>query len=132
MLWTLRKSAPFINRSVAKLWRIVWGLTCLVMPARRAYLPIIDCTLRVVRRREAAPGVVGVFVSSRAAEQIETYLSARHDSLDPLFISYSRNHGATNTSGDFRRLTTRSVQSMIGKYARGRGGRSRSGRRRGY
>mgnify|MGYP001676578011 CR=1 FL=1 len=59
-----------------------------------------------------------VFVSSRAAEQIETYLSARHDSLDPLFISYSRNHGATNTSGDFRRLTTRSVQSMIGKYAR--------------
>ena len=59
-----------------------------------------------------------VFVSGRAAEQIETYLSARHDSLDPLFISYSRNHGATSTSGDFRRLTTRSVQSMIGKYAR--------------
>ncbi len=59
-----------------------------------------------------------VFVSASAAAQIETYLATRHDSLDPLFISYSRNHGTTNNSGNFRRLTTRSVQSMIAKYAR--------------
>ena len=36
-----RISAPFIRRSVAKLWRIVWGLTCFVIPASFAYLAII-------------------------------------------------------------------------------------------
>ena len=36
-------SAPFMRRSVAKLWRIVWGVTCLVMPANLAYLEINLC-----------------------------------------------------------------------------------------
>ena len=58
-----------------------------------------------------------VFISPRSAEYVEDYLSARTDSLAPLFLNYSRNSSA-DTSGDFRRLTARSVQRMIGKYAR--------------
>ncbi len=59
-----------------------------------------------------------VFVSSSAASRLETYLAARTDSLIPLFISYSRNTSALNTSGDYRRLNQRSVQRMVAKYAR--------------
>ena len=39
------------------------------------------------------------------------------DTLAPLFLSYSRNVEAT-TSGDFRRLSARSIQRMVNKYAR--------------
>lgn len=58
-----------------------------------------------------------VFISQTAAEAVETYLANRHDSLPALFISYSRNT-VPNTSGDYRRLTARSVQRMVEKYAR--------------
>ena len=59
-----------------------------------------------------------VFVSKRAAAQLELYLHARTDSLIPLFLSYSRNIQAPSTSGDYRRLNQRSVQRMVTKYAR--------------
>lgn len=58
-----------------------------------------------------------VFIGKSAAEHVMTYLEARTDSLPPLFISYSRNATETN-SGDYRRLTARSVQRMLSKYAR--------------
>ncbi len=50
--WTERMSAPFIKRSVAKLWRKVCGETCLVMPAARAYFLTIRSMERGVRRRK--------------------------------------------------------------------------------
>ncbi len=59
-----------------------------------------------------------VFVSPSAAEHVKNYLESRHDSLVPLFLSYSRNQGAASTSGDFRRLSARSIQRMISQYAR--------------
>lgn len=58
-----------------------------------------------------------VFISKAAADWVEQYLALRNDSLVPLFISYSRNV-TPDTSGDFRRLTARSIQRMISKYAR--------------
>jgi len=58
-----------------------------------------------------------VFVSEIAAEHIEDYLATRQDSLPPLFISYSRNNPSSMT-GDYRRLTARSVQRIISKYSR--------------
>jgi len=58
-----------------------------------------------------------IFISKRAAEYITEYLESRTDSLVPLFISYSRNVSAS-TSGDYRRLTARSNQRLITKYAR--------------
>lgn len=58
-----------------------------------------------------------VFISRAAAEHIENYLGSRNDSLPPLFISYSRNAPVTN-SGDYRRLSARSIQRMLSNYAR--------------
>lgn len=58
-----------------------------------------------------------VFVSEHAADHVNNYLKTRTDSLQPLFISYSRNQ-ETSTGGEFRRLTSRSIQRIINKYAR--------------
>lgn len=58
-----------------------------------------------------------VFISQSAADWVEQYLAMRQDSLAPLFISYSRNV-ETNTTGDYRRLSARSIQRAINKYAR--------------
>lgn len=58
-----------------------------------------------------------VFISKAAADHINNYLETRTDSLPALFISYSRNV-SPETTGDFRRLTARSVQRMLGQYAR--------------
>lgn len=58
-----------------------------------------------------------VFISVRAAEAIDTYLHKRMDNLPPLFLNYSRNN-VVSTSGDYRRLTPRSIQRMIEKYAK--------------
>lgn len=58
-----------------------------------------------------------VFISQAAADWVEKYLDERQDTLAPLFISYSRNVEA-DTSGDFRRLTARSIQRMVNRYAR--------------
>ncbi|MEO8691520.1 MAG: site-specific tyrosine recombinase/integron integrase [Candidatus Saccharimonas sp.] len=58
-----------------------------------------------------------VFISQRSADRLNQYLDLRQDSLPALFLSYSRNVNA-NTSGNYRRLTPRSIQRMIQKYAR--------------
>lgn len=58
-----------------------------------------------------------IFISESAASWVDRYLDARNDSLAPLFLSYSKNNVAS-TSGDFRRLTARSVQRMVSNYAR--------------
>lgn len=58
-----------------------------------------------------------VYISESAADWVEQYLAVRQDTLAPLFISYSKNVEA-NTSGDYRRLTARSIQRMVSKYAR--------------
>ena len=58
-----------------------------------------------------------VFISKSAAEKVEEYLATRIDNLPPLFLSYSRNNVA-NQTGDYRRLTARSIQRMIAKYGK--------------
>ena len=59
-----------------------------------------------------------IFISSSAASFVEEYLDSRTDSLVPLFLNYSRNSQVPNTSGDYRRLTARSIQRMVSRYAR--------------
>ena len=54
-----------------------------------------------------------IFISKAAADRVREYLAARTDSLPALFLNNSRNRNAVNTSGDFRRLTPRSVQRLI-------------------
>ena len=58
-----------------------------------------------------------IFISKSAADHVEAYLAARSDSLAPLFLNYSRNNIA-DFSGDYRRLTPRSIQRLISKYAK--------------
>jgi len=58
-----------------------------------------------------------VFISESASTHVNNYLQERTDSLQPLFISYSRNN-VPNTSGNYRRLGARSIQRIINKYTR--------------
>jgi site-specific recombinase XerD len=58
-----------------------------------------------------------VFISQLAAMRVADYLEAREDNLPPLFLNYSRNNN-TDSSGNYRRLTSRSVQRIVEKYAR--------------
>ena len=75
-----------------------------------------------LKRREF--GIIGkggrarvVFLSARATGFIEKYLAVREDSYEPLFIRHS---GKMDPSMDDEqmRLTVRSVQRMVKKYAR--------------
>ncbi len=59
-----------------------------------------------------------IFISKSAAERVQDYLDARTDSLPALFLNNSRNLQAVDTSGDYRRITTRSVERIVEKYAR--------------
>jgi site-specific recombinase XerD len=58
-----------------------------------------------------------VFIGEAAASRVTDYLDSREDTLPPLFISYSRNVKETN-SGDYRRLTARSIQRILSHYTR--------------
>lgn len=58
-----------------------------------------------------------IFISPEAAAWIERYLEKRTDNSVPLFIRYSGSKN-TDTSGNFNRLTARSVQRMVSRLAR--------------
>ena len=58
-----------------------------------------------------------VFLSDRAAEWLERYLRARRDRFKPLFIRYSGTVDAKR-DGEKMRLTARSVEKIVRKYAR--------------
>lgn len=73
-----------------------------------------------IDRREF--GIVGkggrarvVFISERAAEWIERYLSVRKDTFKPLFIRYS-GRVIEEYNGDRMRLTPRSIERIVKKY----------------
>ena len=59
-----------------------------------------------------------IFISQSAADRVQYYLDARTDSLPALFLNNSRNTQTVDTSGDFRRITARSVERIVEKYAR--------------
>jgi site-specific recombinase XerD len=57
-----------------------------------------------------------IFISSQAAHWIEQYLQKRDDTTKPLFVRYSGTK-KVDTSGNFHRLTVRSVQRIVARYA---------------
>lgn len=57
-----------------------------------------------------------VFISQEAADWIQRYLDMRKDAVKPLFIRYSGSK-QVDLSGNFHRLTARSVQRMVSRYA---------------
>ena len=59
-----------------------------------------------------------IFISETCADRVADYLDARTDSLPALFLNNSRNLQAVDTSGNYRRITARSVERIVEKYAR--------------
>jgi site-specific recombinase XerD len=57
-----------------------------------------------------------VFISPEAARWVELYLGAREDNATPLFVR-SGGRKQTDTSGNHLRLTARSIQRIVARYA---------------
>ncbi|HSX16358.1 MAG TPA: site-specific tyrosine recombinase/integron integrase [Candidatus Saccharimonadales bacterium] len=57
-----------------------------------------------------------IFVSPEAADWLQKYLDARKDNTKPLFIRYMGNK-KVDLSGNYHRLTARSVQRLVASYA---------------
>jgi site-specific recombinase XerD len=57
-----------------------------------------------------------VFISPEAAEWVQKYVDAREDKSPALFARIG-GHKTADTSGDYLRLTPRSVQRMVARYA---------------
>ena len=58
-----------------------------------------------------------IFISQDAALWLQKYLDERQDNQIPLFLRYNGKKDIDN-SGDHHRLTTRSVQRLIARYAK--------------
>ncbi|MEX0881631.1 MAG: site-specific tyrosine recombinase/integron integrase [Candidatus Saccharimonadales bacterium] len=58
-----------------------------------------------------------VFISPEAADWIKRYSDKRQDNTKPLFIRYSGSK-KVDLSGNYRRLTARSIQRMVSRYAK--------------
>lgn len=57
-----------------------------------------------------------IFISDAAARWLDEYINKRQDTTKPLFVRYSGTK-KVDTSGNFHRLTARSVQRMVARYA---------------
>lgn len=57
-----------------------------------------------------------IFISPEAAEWIQRYLDKRQDNTKPLFIRYAGSK-KVDLSGNYTRLTARSIQRMVARYA---------------
>lgn len=57
-----------------------------------------------------------IFISQEAARWVAEYLERRQDASKPLFVRYSGTKKA-DLSGNFLRLTARSVQRIVARYA---------------
>lgn len=57
-----------------------------------------------------------IFISPEAADWLGQYLAERQDNTRPLFIRYS-GRKTVDLSGNYHRLTARSVQRLVSRYA---------------
>jgi site-specific recombinase XerD len=57
-----------------------------------------------------------IFISEDAAQWVQAYLDKRDDNTRPLFIRYNGTK-AVDLTGNFHRLTARSVQRLVSRYA---------------
>lgn len=58
-----------------------------------------------------------IFISDEAADWLQQYLEARSDDMSPLFIHYGGSKDDSG-AGQYQRLTVRSVQRLVKRYAR--------------
>lgn len=57
-----------------------------------------------------------IFISPAAADWVQKYIDRRKDNTKPLFVRYSGSK-KVDLSGNFHRLTARSIQRMVARYA---------------
>jgi site-specific recombinase XerD len=57
-----------------------------------------------------------IFISPAAAEWVQRYIDERQDTTRPLFARYS-GRKTVDLSGNFHRLTARSIQRLVARYA---------------
>ena len=57
-----------------------------------------------------------IFISPDAAARVQRYLDRRTDNLPALFVRYGGQQ-VVDTSGNYKRLTARSVQRLVARYA---------------
>lgn len=57
-----------------------------------------------------------IFISPAAAEWVGEYIQRREDNVRPLFVRYS-GRKTVDLSGNYHRLTARSVQRLVARYA---------------
>ncbi|MET1033165.1 MAG: site-specific tyrosine recombinase/integron integrase [Candidatus Saccharimonadales bacterium] len=57
-----------------------------------------------------------IFISPAAAEWVGAYIDRREDNTRPLFVRYS-GRKSVDLSGNYHRLTARSVQRLVSRYA---------------
>ncbi|MCA9347871.1 tyrosine-type recombinase/integrase [Candidatus Saccharibacteria bacterium] len=58
-----------------------------------------------------------VFISKIAADWVQAYIEMRDDNKQPLFIRHGSTTKSASTDGNYYRLTVRSIQRLIKKYA---------------
>ena len=130
----------FPNRNIFMLWRDLYFLRQKADAERRDFdRPLIELLfsggLRVselckhnrdsinLERREFVVRGKGkkdrpIFIDQSTADCIKDYLGCRTDSLPALFLNNSKNLQTPSTSGDYRRLTPRSIERIVQGYAR--------------
>lgn len=57
-----------------------------------------------------------IFISLEAADWIQRYLDKREDNARPLFVR-TMGKKSSDTTGDFKRLSARSIQRLVARYA---------------
>lgn len=57
-----------------------------------------------------------IFISQEAADWLRKYLDKRTDTVKPLFLRYG-GHKTVDRNGNYHRLTARSVQRIVARYA---------------
>lgn len=57
-----------------------------------------------------------IFISPEAADWVQKYIDRREDRTRPLFVRYSGSK-KVNLTGNYHRLTARSIQRMVARYA---------------
>ncbi len=58
-----------------------------------------------------------IFISEEAADWIQRYLDKREDNATPLFIRHQKSKKHTDQTGNYSRLTARSIQRLVARYA---------------
>ncbi len=69
----------------------------------------------MVRGKGKKPRIV--FLSKKAAEIIKSYISARDDNFNPLFINSGKGQSSDILDSEKRRLSTVSIEKIVRKYA---------------